>query len=96
MFKLSDTRKQLRDAARKLAQECDVPVVPGTPDPVDGAAAAAFFADLPAGAAMIVKAVAGGGGRGMRVVRSAEEAETAVAAARREAEAAFGNGDVYV
>jgi acetyl/propionyl-CoA carboxylase alpha subunit/acetyl-CoA carboxylase carboxyltransferase component len=83
-------------AARKLAQECDVPVVPGTPDPVDGAAAAAFFADLTAGAAMIVKAVAGGGGRGMRVVRSAEEAETAVAAARREAEAAFGNGDVYV
>ncbi|WP_158970918.1 acetyl-CoA carboxylase family protein [Chachezhania sediminis] len=83
-------------AARKLAEKCGVPVVTGTPDPVDGAAAAAFLADLPDGAAMIVKAVAGGGGRGMRIVRKAHEAEAAVTAARREAEAAFGNGDVYV
>ncbi|MGI3167591.1 carboxyl transferase domain-containing protein [Pseudooceanicola sp. C21-150M6] len=83
-------------AARKLAERCGVPVVPGTPDPVDGAAAEAFFAKLPEGAAMIVKAVAGGGGRGMRVVRSAAEAADAVAAASREATAAFGNGDVYV
>ncbi|WP_375175069.1 carboxyl transferase domain-containing protein [Pseudooceanicola sp.] len=83
-------------AARKLAGECGVPVVPGTPDPVDGKAAAEFFADLTEGAAMIVKAVAGGGGRGMRVVRTVEEAESAVSSARREAEAAFGNGNVYV
>ena len=65
-------------AARKLAQECDVPVVPGTPDPVDGAAAAAFFADLPAGAAMIVKAAAGGGGRGMRVAHNDIALQSAV------------------
>lgn len=83
-------------AARKLAETCGVPVVPGTPDPVDEAAAATFFEGLTEGAAMIVKAVAGGGGRGMRVVRSVDEVAAAVASARREAEAAFGNGDVYV
>lgn len=83
-------------AARKLAETCGVPIVPGTPDPVDGKAAAAFFASQPDGAAMIVKAVAGGGGRGMRIVRTADEAEAAVEAATREAEAAFGNGAVYV
>jgi acetyl-CoA carboxylase carboxyltransferase component/biotin carboxylase len=72
-----------------------VPTVPGTGDPVDRAAAEAFFADLPEGAAMILKAVAGGGGRGMRVVRSADGVAEALEAAQREAQAAFGDGNVY-
>ena len=82
-------------AARKLATEHGVPTVPGTGDPVDRAAAEAFFADLPEGAAMILKAVAGGGGRGMRVVRSAGAIAEALEAAQREAQAAFGDGNVY-
>ena len=55
----------------------------------------AFFAHLPKGAAMMIKAVAGGGGRGMRVVREAGEIEAAFAAAGREAQAAFGQGALY-
>ncbi len=83
-------------AARKLAREHGVPIVPGTADPVTAEQAEAFFATLPAGAAMIVKAVAGGGGRGMRVVHEASAVAPAVAAAAREAEAAFGSAQVYV
>lgn len=83
-------------AARKLAEEAGVPVVPGTPDPVDADQAEAFFDRLPEGAAMIVKAVAGGGGRGMRVVRARAEIASAVAAAQREAKAAFGAAEIYV
>ncbi len=82
-------------AARKLAQDCGVPTVPGTADPVDAAGAAAFFDTLPEDAAMVIKAVAGGGGRGMRVVRKASEVADGVADAAREAEAAFGDGAVY-
>lgn len=97
---LGPTPDQLRQygdkvAARKLAAACDVPTVPGTPDPVDAAGAAAFFATLPEGAAMVVKAVAGGGGRGMRVVRQADEVAAGVEEAAREALSAFGDGTVY-
>jgi acetyl-CoA/propionyl-CoA carboxylase, biotin carboxylase, biotin carboxyl carrier protein len=68
--------------AKRLAREAGVPVVPdGEPE------------DL--GFPLIVKAAAGGGGRGMRVVHSAEELEEALAAAAREAEAAFGDGRVF-
>lgn len=83
-------------AARKLAEEAGVPVVPGTPAPVDADQAEAFFDRLPEGAAMIVKAVAGGGGRGMRVVRERAEIASAVEAAQREAKAAFGAAEIYV
>jgi acetyl/propionyl-CoA carboxylase alpha subunit/acetyl-CoA carboxylase carboxyltransferase component len=55
----------------------------------------AFFASLPPGAAMMIKAVAGGGGRGMRVVREAGEIAGAYGAASREALVAFGVGDLY-
>ena len=55
----------------------------------------AFFASLPPGAAIMIKAVAGGGGRGMRVVRDAQEIPGAYGAASREALAAFGVGDLY-
>jgi acetyl-CoA/propionyl-CoA carboxylase biotin carboxyl carrier protein len=64
------------------------------------AAAAAGVPVVPAGAAggypVVVKAVAGGGGKGMRVVRSADELEGATAAARREAQAAFGDDRVLI
>lgn len=83
-------------SARALAERTGVPTLPGTSKPVDAAAAEAFFDGLPEGAAMIVKAVAGGGGRGMRLVTRRDEAAAAVEAAAREAGAAFGDPSVYV
>jgi acetyl/propionyl-CoA carboxylase alpha subunit len=69
-------------AAKSIALEAGVPVVPeGSPEQIS----------FP----LVVKASAGGGGRGMRVVRSADELEDALAAGRREAEAAFGDGTVF-
>jgi len=81
--------------ARALAVRAGVPVIMGTDGPVDLAELEAFFDTLPSGAAMIVKAVAGGGGRGLRVVRERAELAGAFASASREAEAAFGVGAVY-
>jgi acetyl/propionyl-CoA carboxylase alpha subunit/acetyl-CoA carboxylase carboxyltransferase component len=81
--------------ARALAVRAGVPVITGTDGPADLAALEAFFDTLPPGAAMIIKAVAGGGGRGMRVVRDRGELMDAFASAAREAEAAFGVGAVY-
>ena len=83
-------------AARKLAAEHGVPVVGGLSEAVDLAAAQRFFADLPAGAAMLVKAANGGGGRGMRIVHDAADIDDAFARAQSEAQAAFGSSDVYV
>jgi 3-methylcrotonyl-CoA carboxylase alpha subunit/acetyl-CoA/propionyl-CoA carboxylase biotin carboxyl carrier protein len=76
-----------KDRAREIAVRAGVPVVP---------AAGADVADVVAGAAevgfpLLAKAAAGGGGKGMRIVRSADELAEAVAAARREAAAAFGD-----
>src|SRR5579859_1036004 len=81
--------------ARAIAQRAGAPVIAGTDGPADLPALEAFFDALPAGAAMIIKAVAGGGGRGMRIVRDRAELAAAFAAASREAEAAFGVGAVY-
>jgi len=82
--------------ARDLARELEVPVMPGTGSPTTLEDARRFLASLPAGATAIVKAVGGGGGRGMRIVRSADEVEDALSRASAEAAAAFGNGDVYL
>jgi acetyl-CoA/propionyl-CoA carboxylase biotin carboxyl carrier protein len=69
-------------AAKRIAREAGVPVLPdGAPEEI--------------GFPLLVKAAAGGGGRGMRVVRSAGELEDALAAAGREAAAAFGDGALY-
>jgi acetyl-CoA carboxylase biotin carboxylase subunit len=81
--------------ARAVMQAAGVPVVPGvTPadQSDDGVLAAIEEIDYPA----LVKASAGGGGKGMRTVRDRAHARDAVPAARREAQAAFGDGTLYV
>ncbi|WP_029009058.1 acetyl-CoA carboxylase family protein [Azospirillum halopraeferens] len=81
--------------ARALAVELGIPVIPGT-GPATLADAHAFLADLGPGAAVMVKAVAGGGGRGMRVVRAADALDEAFARCAAEARAAFGDGTLYL
>jgi acetyl-CoA carboxylase biotin carboxylase subunit len=82
-------------AARKAMALVDVPVVPGTPGPVDDSDEALGFArDI--GFPVIIKAAAGGGGKGMRVANDPDDFARAFQLARSEALSAFGNGDVYV
>lgn len=81
--------------AKKTMKAAGVPVVPGSDGVVPTLAEARTVADA-IGYPVMIKAVAGGGGKGMRFVPSAEELERAYANARNEAEAAFGNGDVYI
>ncbi len=81
--------------ARRVMKKAGVPVLPGSDGPIDSEDKALKLAkDI--GYPVIVKATAGGGGRGMRVVRAAPELSHAVKTAQREAEAAFGVGDVYL
>ncbi|MCP4757783.1 MAG: biotin/lipoyl-binding protein [Proteobacteria bacterium] len=82
--------------ARTLAKSCGVPVLPGSPGPVSQDQAKEFLSSLGSGGAMMIKAVAGGGGRGMRPVFALEEVEEAYTRCRSEALLAFGNGDVFV
>jgi acetyl/propionyl-CoA carboxylase alpha subunit len=82
--------------ARAMAQELGVPVLQGTPGPTSLDEARAFLAALGEGGAVMVKAIAGGGGRGMRPVTRAEDLEQAFTRCQSEARSAFGNGDLYV
>ncbi|MEM7016609.1 MAG: carboxyl transferase domain-containing protein, partial [Pseudomonadota bacterium] len=82
--------------ARQAAKAADVPIINGTDGETSLDDVKAFFADLPAGSAMIIKAVSGGGGRGMRVIKEAAEIEESYERAGSEAKAAFGNAAVYV
>ena len=82
--------------ARALAQQCGVPVLPGTDGPTSIDQARAFFEGLGKGGAVMVKAVAGGGGRGMRPVEALADLDAAFERCASEAKAAFGNGDLYV
>ena len=82
-------------AARRLAARSGVPVIEGTVGETSLEDAQAFFSKLNGGA-MMIKAVSGGGGRGMRAVRDADEIGQAYARCRSEAKAAFGDGAVYV
>jgi acetyl/propionyl-CoA carboxylase alpha subunit len=83
-------------AARRIARQTGVPVLPGTDGATSLEAAEAFRASLgPAGAVMI-KALAGGGGRGMRPVFPGDDLAAAYERCRSEATQAFGSGDVYV
>ncbi|MFT7390872.1 MAG: acetyl/propionyl-CoA carboxylase alpha subunit/acetyl-CoA carboxylase carboxyltransferase component [Paracoccaceae bacterium] len=83
--------------ARALAAEHGVPTLPGTGGEGGAAEPAihAFFAALPDGAAMMIKAVHGGGGRGMRAVTDASQIPEAFARCASEAEAAFGDGALF-
>ena len=81
--------------ARALARQAGVPVLPGTNGPVDAEGARAFMASLGAGQAIMLKAVAGGGGRGSRAVDRLEDLPDALARCQSEALVAFGNGAVY-
>jgi len=81
--------------ARRRMLAAGVPVVPGTTEPVaDVRAAATAAAEI--GYPVVLKAAAGGGGKGMRIVGSAGELERAFAAARSEARGAFGDGSLYL
>ncbi|HEY0875351.1 MAG TPA: acetyl-CoA carboxylase biotin carboxylase subunit [Vicinamibacterales bacterium] len=81
--------------ARRAMKKAGVPILPGSDGPVDSEEKAQKIArDL--GYPVIIKAVAGGGGRGMRVIRTPGELGKALKTAQREAEAAFGVGDVYI
>jgi pyruvate carboxylase len=82
-------------AARKLAVAAGVRVVPGTEDPIDKEEEALRFAKEH-GYPIIIKAAAGGGGRGMRVARSRKELVEGLVSARSEAKAAFGNAAVFL
>ncbi|HUF25106.1 MAG TPA: acetyl-CoA carboxylase biotin carboxylase subunit [Vicinamibacterales bacterium] len=81
--------------ARRAMKKAGVPVLPGSDGPVESEEKAIKVA-TELGYPVIIKAVAGGGGRGMRVVRSQDELAKALKTAQREAEAAFGVGDVYL
>lgn len=81
--------------ARRTAAQAGVPVVPGSDGPLGDAAEALAVAER-VGFPVILKAAAGGGGRGMRIVRTPEEVAQAFAACQSEAAAAFGASEVYV
>ena len=83
-----------KDEARRTMKKAGVPVVPGLDEIGDIAAAKAFAAEI--GYPVIVKAAAGGGGRGIRIVWKEEDFENAVRTASAEAQAAFGNGKCYL
>ena len=84
-----------KSAARATMIANNVPVVPGTPGPVEDVDEALGFAEK-IGFPVIIKASAGGGGKGMRVARDSEDFGRSFQLARSEALSAFGNGSVYV
>jgi acetyl-CoA carboxylase biotin carboxylase subunit len=81
--------------ARRTMQAAGVPILPGSPEPLETEEEALRLA-REIGFPVIIKAAAGGGGRGMRIVRSEDELGAALETASTEAEAAFKNGDVYI
>jgi len=84
-----------KSLARRTVAAAGVPTVPGSPGPVESLDEALAFAKK-AGYPVILKASAGGGGRGMRIARDEKELSDAFDTARAEAETAFGNPEVYL
>ncbi len=84
-----------KQEAKALMKKNGVPVVPGSDGLLSGVDEARKIAGK-VGYPVLLKATAGGGGRGMRIANSASELESAYANASAEAEAAFGNGDLYL
>ncbi len=81
--------------ARAAVKQAGIPILPGTEEPLKSEAEAKQWVEE-IGCPVIVKAAGGGGGRGMRIVRSPGEIEHAFRQAQAEAAAAFGNSDVYL
>jgi len=81
--------------ARRVMREADVPIVPGTTEPVDDPADVEAFGDEH-GYPVAIKAEGGGGGRGMKIVREPDEAAAQLESAKREGEAYFSNSSVYL
>src|SRR5688572_27641762 len=81
--------------ARRAMKKAGVPMLPGSDGPIESEERAAKIAQQ-IGFPVIIKAVAGGGGRGMRIVKNPADLPHAFKTAQREAEAAFGRGDVYL
>ncbi len=82
-------------AARKMMKQAGVPIVPGTEDPIEDEIGTIKIAEW-IGYPILIKAAAGGGGKGMRVVNEKSEIKSAVRAARSEAKSAFGDDRIYV
>ena len=82
-------------SCKRMARATGTPVFPGSDGAIEDPEEAVAIAES-IGYPVIVKASAGGGGRGMRVVRDVEELRSSIESARREAAAAFGNGAVYI
>jgi acetyl/propionyl-CoA carboxylase alpha subunit/acetyl-CoA carboxylase carboxyltransferase component len=82
-------------AARQLAKRCGVPIIAGTSGPSSLEEIKAFFESLGSGGSVVIKAMVGGGGRGMRVVEKAADLAEAYARCQSEAKAAFGFDGVY-
>ncbi|TKX75958.1 acetyl-CoA carboxylase biotin carboxylase subunit [Halorubrum sp. GN11_10-6_MGM] len=93
----SDAMERLGEKthARRVMDDADVPIVPGTTEPVTDVEAVTEFGDE-YGYPVAIKAEGGGGGRGMKVVESADEAAEALESAKREGEAYFSNDSVYL
>jgi acetyl-CoA carboxylase biotin carboxylase subunit len=92
-----DQIRQMGDkaTARRLAQEAGVPTVPGSPGTIEDPEEALAFAQE-IGFPVIIKATAGGGGKGMRIAQDPDQFTQVFGLAQNEALAAFGNGSVYV
>jgi acetyl-CoA carboxylase biotin carboxylase subunit len=84
-----------KSAARQRMRKAGIPVVPGSDGPVRDEVSAVSTAQA-MGYPIIIKAAGGGGGRGMRVAHNRDDLRRALTEARAEAEAAFGNGEVYI
>ena len=84
-----------KSKARRAMKKAGVPMLPGSDGPVESEERAIKIAQQ-IGYPVIIKAVAGGGGRGMRIVKDPSELPHAFKTAQREAESAFGVGDVYI
>ncbi|MCO6058757.1 acetyl-CoA carboxylase biotin carboxylase subunit [Pseudomonas sp. MOB-449] len=93
----ADTIRRMGDKAeaRRTAQAAGVPVVPGSPGELDDLDAALACAEQ-VGYPLLIKASAGGGGRGIRIAHDADELAREFPLAQREAQAAFGSGAVYL
>jgi acetyl-CoA carboxylase, biotin carboxylase subunit len=83
-----------KSAARRIATDAEVPVVPGSEESTSDDDAVETAGEI--GYPVMVKAAAGGGGRGIRVAENEEELRKAVRVARQEAEKAFGDGSLYL